>query len=102
MKLGKAIRLCREHRGISRTSLASKAELSVSYISLLEQDKRDPNLSKVKRIANALEVPMSILLFLAVDKREFESINLEMAEKLSLLTLKLIEKSSEVSAEIPG
>lgn len=95
MELGKAIKICREQKGLTRTELADKTILSVSYISLLENNKRDPSLSKVEKIAAALGIPMSVLLFLATDKSEFESINSELAEKLSLLALKLIEKSSD-------
>ena len=54
MKLGKAIKLCREQKGYNRSELAEKANLSVSYVSLLENDKRDPSLSKVEKIAGAL------------------------------------------------
>lgn len=93
MKLGRAIKMCREQKGITRTELAEKATLSTSYISLLENNKRDPNLSKVGHIADALGIPMTVLLFLATDKSEFESINPELAEKLSLLTLKLMENN---------
>lgn len=93
MKLGKAIKLCREQKGYNRSELAEKANLSVSYVSLLENDKRDPSLSKVEKIAGALGMPISVLLFLAKNKSEFESINPELAEKLSLLSLKLMEKT---------
>lgn len=98
MKLGKAIKICREQKGLTRSDLANMSDLSVSYISLLENNKRDPILSKVERIAQALGVPMSVLLFLAADKSEFETINSELAEKLSLLTLKLIEGSGVESS----
>ena len=95
MHLGLAIKLCRERKGLSRTELAEKTQLSASYISLLENNKRDPNLSKVSIISEALGIPMPVLFFLATDKNEFETINPELAEKLSLLTLKLIEKSND-------
>ena len=94
MQLGKAIKICREQKGLTRSDLAEKSDLSVSYISLLENNKRDPIFSKVERIASALGVPMSVLLFLATDKSELESINSELAEKLSLPSLKLIEGTS--------
>lgn len=76
---------------MSISDLADKSLLSPSYISLLENSRRDPTFSKIEKIADALGVPLSILLFLAADKNEFESISPEIAEKLSLLTLKLIE-----------
>lgn len=93
MSLGKAIKICREQKGLSRTDLANKADISLSYLSLLEKDNRDPSISKVKDISDALEVPTSILMFLASDKKEIESISPELAEKLSLLSLKLMESS---------
>jgi len=95
MQLGKAIKTCRQQKGLSRTDLAEKAGISVSYLSLLEKDNRDPSLSKVKAISDALGVPTSVLMFLASDKEEMESISPELAEKLSLLTLKLIESSND-------
>lgn len=92
MELGRAIKLCREQKSITRTELAEKAKLSISYISLLENNQRDPNLSKVGLIADALGIPLTVLFFLAADKSKFESISPELAEKLSLLSLKLMEK----------
>ena len=91
MQLGKAIKMCRERKGLSRTELADKAGISLSYLSLLEKNGRDPSVSKVKDISDALDVPTSILMFLASDKDEIESISPELAEKLSLLSLKLME-----------
>lgn len=100
MQLGKAIKLCREQKGFSRSEFSEKTSLSVSYLSLLENDKRDPSFSKVEKIAEALGIPLSVLLFLAADRSELETINPELAEKLSLLTLKLIQKTTNGSHSI--
>ena len=100
MQIGKTIKLCREHKGITRSALSSTADISVSYLSLLENNKRDPNISTLNRISTALGIPISVLLFLACDKTEFESISPELAEKFSLLTFKLIEKTSDRASEL--
>lgn len=100
MQIGKTIKLCRENKGITRAVLSSATDLSVSYLSLLENNKRDPNISTLNKISTALGVPISILMFLASDKAEFESISPELAEKLSLLTLKLIEETSDLTPEV--
>ena len=92
MNIGKAIKLCRKQKNWTLAELADKSNLSTSYISLLEQGKRDPNLSKLEKIAKSLKIPLSVLLFLGTDKKEIESISPELAEKLSLTTLKLIEE----------
>ena len=48
MNLGKAITLSRTRRGLTQAELAKRAGLSVSYLSLLEQNKRtDPTLSTI-------------------------------------------------------
>ena len=92
MNIGKAIKLCRKQKNWTLAELADKSNLSTSYISLLEQGKRDPNLSKLENIAKSLKIPLSVLLFLGTDKKEIEAISPELAEKLSLTTLKLIEE----------
>ena len=61
MKLGKAIKLCRTQRYLSQTELAELANISVSYLSLLERDKRDPTLSTIKDIAEALNLHPSTI-----------------------------------------
>ena len=65
MNLGKAIRLCRTQKDMSLDDLSAKAKISISYLSLLERGKRDPNFSTLESIALGLEIPVSILIFLA-------------------------------------
>lgn len=93
MNIGKAIKLCRLQKNMKQEELAINAGISTSYLSLLEQGKRDPNISKIKKISEALNIPISILFFLAAERDEIEDINSELAEKISHLTLKLISSS---------
>ena len=100
MQIGQAIKICRERKGISRSRLSEITNFSPSYLSLIENNKRELSISKLNKIADALEIPTSVLVFLASDKSEFESINSELAEKFSLLALKLMEKSRDSEAEV--
>jgi transcriptional regulator with XRE-family HTH domain len=100
MNLGKAIKLCRTQKNMSQAELSELAGISVSYLSLLERGKRDPSFSTVETISEALQVPLSILIFLAADSDELSSINRELAEKLSYTALKLIEATANESAEV--
>lgn len=90
--IGGTIKLCRNQRGLSQGQLAQRTGLSVPYLSLIEQGKRTPNLEVLETIAKALGIPLNILIFLASDKSELASVDHDLAEKLSLLALKLIEK----------
>jgi len=50
MNLGKAIKLCRVQKNTNQKELARLANISVSYLSLFERNKRDPNFSTLKNI----------------------------------------------------
>lgn len=92
MNIGKAIRLCRNQKDMSLEALSSKAGISVSYLSLLERGKRDPNISILERISSGLNIPVSILVFLAA-KDELNKVSPELADKLANISLSLIQSS---------
>lgn len=95
MNIGKAIKLCRTQRNLNQNELANLAGISTSYLSMLERGKRDPNFSTVQQIANGLNIPVSILVFLAADEKEISNIDSELQEKLSRTALQLIQHSNE-------
>jgi len=61
---------------------------------LIEQGKRDPNFSVLESISKGLDVPLSILVFLATDNSEIKSISPELFEKLSITALELVKASA--------
>jgi transcriptional regulator with XRE-family HTH domain len=87
MNLGNAIKLCRTQKNLKQSELAELANISVSYISLLERGKRDPNLSTIENIASALNVPVGILLFLGAEKGDLSGFSSDLVEKLSYQVL---------------
>jgi transcriptional regulator with XRE-family HTH domain len=91
MNLGKSIQTCRVKRGLSQTELARRAGLSVSYLSMLENSKRDPTISTVERIATAIGVPVEILFFLGAEKGELAGIDKDLAGQLALAALELLD-----------
>ncbi len=94
MNISRALKLCRTQKGMTKTKLAEKANISISYLSLLEQGKRDPNLTTVNKLCIALNIPASIFMFLASDVNELNGISTELAEKLSLTALQLIDANT--------
>lgn len=94
MNLGRALKLCRNQRNLKQHELASKAGLSVSYLSMLEQNKRDPSLSTVKGLAVALGVPFSVFMFLAADKDELSGLDPDLAEKLAYTALSFLHEEN--------
>lgn len=94
MNIGKSIRTCRIQKGIRQIDLSNKAGISVTYLSLLEKGKREINFSTLSNIANALEIPISILVFLASDDEDLHDLSPELRDKLSSITLSLMKEST--------
>lgn len=60
MTLGNAIRLIRTAAGQKQTELASALRVSPNYLSLVENGKRQPSVSFLRRLSDVLGVPVSI------------------------------------------
>jgi transcriptional regulator with XRE-family HTH domain len=75
--------------------LATESGISTPYLSLIEQGKRDPNFSVLKSIAKGLDVPLSILVFLATDSDETLGISAELLEKISATAMDLVKASAD-------
>jgi transcriptional regulator with XRE-family HTH domain len=83
MNLGRSVKLCRIQRGMSQSDLAEKTGLSSAYVSLIETNKRDVPFSTISRIAEALRVPVSIIVFLGTDPNELSSLPTDLRQKLA-------------------
>lgn len=55
------LRVLREKNGDTLTSLAKRAEVGLGYLSDLEKGKREPSARVTKKLAVALNVPVSVL-----------------------------------------
>lgn len=91
MNIGRAIRLGRTARGISRSKLAEAVGVSVSHISLLESGKRDPSVGLLERIARALNTSPIILAFVAAEPGELAGFDDKSKEILNALALELMK-----------
>lgn len=92
MNIGKAIKLIRNTKSISLSEVAKDAGCSVSYLSLLENSLRDPSIATVESIAKALNVPISILFFLAADPDELENLTPELSNQLSKMAVEFLAR----------
>lgn len=60
--IGENIKLYREQASLTQEALATKIGISKSAISMYENGNREPDLSTIQQIADALEVNMSTLI----------------------------------------
>lgn len=100
MNIGSAILLARTKRKLSQATLAGRAGISVSYLSMLERSKRDPPLSTLRRVANALAVPLEILFFLGAESGELTGLNKELAGQLAYAALELLNEPDSPQTQL--
>lgn len=67
MDLGLAIKLMRKQKGLKQNQFAALCNITPSYLSQIESNNKEPNLSTLKVISGNLETPLPILFFLALD-----------------------------------
>lgn len=92
MKIGRALKLCRSARDLSLEIVAERVGISVSYLSRLENDKREPSLVLVGKIAEALSVPLPVIVFLAAEPGELKGMDEQAEQRFADLALRLIRQ----------
>ena len=66
MGIGKTIKFLRLSAGLKQSDLAERLDVSANYISLVENDKRDPSLCFLRDLSDNLGIPLG-LLFLEIE-----------------------------------
>ncbi|MFC1751375.1 helix-turn-helix domain-containing protein [Pseudomonadota bacterium] len=90
MNLGETIKLCRKKKGLTQAQLSEKAGISMSHLCLMEKNKRDPSLNAIKLIADALEIPLSVLMFLAAQTDQVQELSESQIEQLTHSIMELM------------
>lgn len=66
MNIGSSIKKFRSMRRLTQRKLAEKVGITVSYLSQIENDKREPSNSLLRELCGALEIPNEVLFWDAV------------------------------------
>lgn len=72
MDLGITIKNIRKQKKQTQTEFALACGITQTYLSQIESNQREPNLSTLKLISTELNVPLPILFFLALDKEDVQ------------------------------
>lgn len=80
MKLGYTIKQLRKLRKISQGELAIKTNLTQTYVSLIETDKKEPTMATLRSISNVLEISIPLLILKAAEPSDFNN-----SEKATIL-----------------
>src|SRR5579862_9383843 len=66
MELGEAIRALRSSAGFSQDKFAQRLEISASYLSLLEKGRREATIPLLRKMAEVLGAPATVLFAAAL------------------------------------
>ncbi len=91
MNLGNSIRQLREERNIKQHELATKAGITQTYLSQIENNQKRPSQSALDRISEALDVPTPILYFLAMEENDISEEKRPAFHAISPLVKALVE-----------
>lgn len=72
MDLGNSIKNIRKQRGQTQEAFAVCCGITQTYLSQIEGNLKEPNLSTLKSISEALNVPLPILFFLSMTEDDVQ------------------------------
>lgn len=72
MDLGNVIKNSRKQKGLTQSEFATSCGITQTYLSQIEGNLKEPNLSTIKVIGQKLNVPLPILFFLSMTKEDVQ------------------------------
>jgi len=72
MDLGNVIRKARKQKGLTQTEFASFCGITQTYLSQIESNLKEPNLSTLKMIGEKLNIPLPIIFFLSITEEDID------------------------------
>ena len=99
--MGEALRLLRIFNGYKSAELAKKLELSQSYVSELENGKKQPTMEVLDKYAKVFEMKKSTLMLLAesLEGEEIKNDKKQRIARAGMKLLKILEKVGEFEDE---
>ncbi|MFD3293424.1 helix-turn-helix transcriptional regulator [Aquirufa sp. KTFRIE-69F] len=70
MDLGNQIKNIRKQKGQTQAEFATSVGITQTYLSQIESNLKEPNLSTLKSISEGLDVPLPILFFLSMTEED--------------------------------
>ena len=96
--MGEALRLLRIFNGYKSAELAKKLELSQSYVSELENGKKQPTMEVLDKYAKVFEMKKSTLMLFAesLEGEEIKNDKKQRIARAGMKLLKILEKVGEL------
>lgn len=70
MDLGTTLKKLRKQKDMTQEDFASICGITQTYLSQIENNQREPNLSTLKVISEKLEMPLPIIFYLSMNEED--------------------------------
>ena len=91
MDIGNAIKAVRTRKKITQKELAQKCEISANALCSIEKNASFPSKETIKKICDALEIPVSYLLFFSITEEDIPEDKVSVFNVLKEPILKILE-----------
>jgi transcriptional regulator with XRE-family HTH domain len=92
MDLGNTIKRIRKSKGYTQDEFAPICGITQTYLSQIETNQKDPNLSVLKTIAEKLSVPLPILFFQSITEDDVQPAKKEFFNAISPSVKQIIDE----------
>lgn len=96
LSIGQLIKIGRINKDLSQENVASKLKVTKNYISLIENNKKDPSINFLRRVSNLLDIPIILLVW---EKMDLPQGKTESEKKITSQLEKILESAQQLFAQ---
>ncbi len=83
MLVGSALKEVRKSKNMKQKHLAEACHMSQTYLSQIENNKVNPNVSVLEKLSKQLDTPLPVLMFLSLDEDDIADEKRELFRNIS-------------------
>ena len=96
MTIGSTLKLLRTASNLTQSSLAKDLNVTANYLSLLENGRKEPSLTFLKRFSKKLDAPLGYFLWLALEENRSQE-EFDLKHKMDELLVTIIREKGKNS-----
>jgi transcriptional regulator with XRE-family HTH domain len=91
MSIGSTLKLLRVASDLKQSSLAKDLDITANYLSLVENGKKEPSLTFLKKFSQRLNIPLGYFLWIALEDISLPE-ELELKDKMDKLLVSILQQ----------
>lgn len=94
MTIGSTLKLLRTASDLTQISLAKDLNVTANYLSLVENGRKEPSLTFLKKFSKTLDAPLGYLLWIALEDKSLPE-ELDVKQKMDELLVNIIREKAK-------